>query len=142
MVGRMACFSVDEALKNHGSLLNREDFIGENGKVDMKKVVMELNKIAKDKKIVKIDNELREKLAELEHKQWLEWVDKIKETLVAVRESILQDETEEAIDIIQRRIFLWLQYERPYNQLSEEEKDLDKIWADKIIKVITKEVKR
>jgi len=47
MAGRMAGFSVDKALKNQKSLVNREDYIDENGKVDMKKLMEELNKISK-----------------------------------------------------------------------------------------------
>ena len=47
MVGRMAGFSIKEALGNRKDLLNKSDFIDENGKVDYKKAVKELNKISR-----------------------------------------------------------------------------------------------
>ena len=63
--------------------------------------------------------ELIEKLAELEHEQWLRWSQS-----VASREN-LSDKT------FNRWRLLWKEYEN----LSEEEKKSDRVWARKVLKV-------
>jgi len=66
---------------------------------------------------------LREKLAELEHKQWSHWT---KYLLLEKHD----DKDRER----------WLvQMNTEYNDLSEREKDSDRKWADKVIKLIKKE---
>lgn len=47
MVGRMAGFSIKEALDNRKDLLNKNDYIDKNGKVDYKKAVKELSRISR-----------------------------------------------------------------------------------------------
>jgi hypothetical protein len=64
---------------------------------------------------------LRERIAELEHKQWSHWTKYILEN----------------IDL--ENITRWkLQTETPYDQLSEDEKDNDRVWADKVLEVLLK----
>jgi len=85
-----------------------------------------------------MNNKLREKLAELEHKQWIEWSAKIEEKLIEIRNYILHNENEKAFGALQEKINSWTENRRPYNILSEEEKNMDRVWADKIIKLIDK----
>lgn len=47
MAMRVAGFSISDALSERQSLLNKSDFIDENGKVDYKRLVKELNKIGR-----------------------------------------------------------------------------------------------
>lgn len=60
---------------------------------------------------------LREKLAELEHDQWIAWSKNIAET-----ENITPARR-------QRWEKLWI----PYNMLTEAQKDQDREWADKVL---------
>jgi hypothetical protein len=69
--------------------------------------------------MVKITKEQREKLAALEHDQWGHWT-----------EYMLNNLTQE-------NIIRWRkQIRTPYNRLTEKEKDSDRVWADKVIKII------
>ncbi len=47
MAVRMAGFSVSDAIRESQGLLNKSDFIDENGKIDYKRLVEELNKISR-----------------------------------------------------------------------------------------------
>ncbi len=67
-------------------------------------------------------DELREQLAELEHVQWATWTKYFIENLTPIN-----------IERWQRQI------ETPYKELTEKEKDSDREWADKIIKLLEKE---
>lgn len=62
----------------------------------------------------------REKLAALEHDQWVKWSQQIAKT-----ENISAD-----------RLTRWKKLWIPYSQLSESYKDDDRKWADKVIKII------
>ena len=66
------------------------------------------------------DDELREKLAELEHKQWMCWA-----------KDIMKQEK-----ISKKKIIRWKKCMIPYKKLSEEMKDFDRKWADVIISII------
>ena len=61
----------------------------------------------------------REKLADLEHRQWAHWT-----------EYMLNNLTPENIKRWKEQI------ETPYQMLTEKEKDSDREWADKVIKII------
>jgi len=66
--------------------------------------------------------ELREELAELEHKQWESWSKYTADQLIYKRvkpEELLEK---------------WHKNWNPYSELTEEEKDKDRIWADKVLK--------
>ncbi|MEA3430169.1 MAG: hypothetical protein U9R08_02770 [Nanoarchaeota archaeon] len=68
--------------------------------------------------------ESREKLADLEHQQWVHWTDYMLKNLTS--------ENQER----------WMrQIETNYKALSEKEKDSDREWADKSIKEILKTIK-
>ena len=59
--------------------------------------------------------EIREEIAELEHKQWVAW-----------SKSLAKAEHLD-YDRLERWMKLWI----PYAELTEEQKDQDRIWADK-----------
>jgi len=65
---------------------------------------------------------LREKLAELEHKQWMHWAKNILDT-----ENISKER--------KRR---WKKYFCDYKDLPEDIKDQDRIWADKVLETFKK----
>jgi hypothetical protein len=68
------------------------------------------------------DNQLREKLASLEHAQWAHWARYL------IESGYLTDET---------KVAQWgRQINTPYEELSEAEKELDREWADKVIEVL------
>ena len=66
------------------------------------------------------ENSLREKLAEIEHNQWVSW-----SKAIAEKENLSPER-------IERWKKLWV----PYGELPEEAKELDREWADKAIGVI------
>ncbi len=68
-------------------------------------------------KVQRTRPELREALAELEHEQWIEWAKNL-----IKRESLSLE-----------RIERWNKLMIPYSQLTEEQKDQDRIWADKCL---------
>ncbi len=65
---------------------------------------------------------LRERLADLEHQQWAHWT-----------KYMLDNLTPENIERWRRQI------ETDYSQLTEQEKDSDREWAGKVIKLIDEE---
>jgi hypothetical protein len=72
---------------------------------------------------LKYASDIREELADLEHKQWMEWA-----------KSIMKSE-----DISKERAERWKkECFKPYSKLSEEMKDMDREWADKVLKIVNK----
>lgn len=65
-------------------------------------------------------NELRERLAELEHEQWSYWADSIMAT-----EPLSQTRKER-----------WTTFLVPYVELAEEIKEHDRVWADKVLAIM------
>lgn len=63
-------------------------------------------------------DELVEKLAELEHEQWMEWSKSV------------------AGEVSDSRISRWELYWVPYDELSEAVKEQDRIWARKVLKIL------
>ena len=62
---------------------------------------------------------MREKFAELEHKQWASWTEYFLENNNAINRAIWRRQTK-----------------TPYRELSDEEKNSDREWADKVIEKI------
>lgn len=62
-----------------------------------------------------------EELAELEHEQWMYWAKDILKT---------EDITEERAKRWEKESF------KPYKNLTEEQKDMDREWARKVLKII------
>ena len=63
---------------------------------------------------------LLEKLAELEHEQWVKW-----STTIAEKEEISKE-----------RLERWKKFWIPYSELDEETKEYDRKWARKIIEIL------
>lgn len=63
----------------------------------------------------------REAIAEIEHEQWIAWSKNIADTE----------------NITPTRLERWKELWRPYDELTEAEKDQDREWADKVIATIT-----
>ena len=65
---------------------------------------------------------LREKLARLEHEQWMSWA-----------LTLLEEE-----QLSQTRAERWKMFLVPYDELPEFVKEFDREWADKVLAVINK----
>jgi len=70
--------------------------------------------------IIKEEDTLREELAALEHEQWMAWA---------------KDVSEE--QNVSARKEKWKKLFIPYEELSEEDKDKDREWADKVLEIIS-----
>ena len=71
---------------------------------------------------MKVKRKILEDLAALEHDQWVQWAKDIAETE----------------DITPERVEKWKKLFVPYSKLSEEDKDKDREWAVKVLKIIAK----
>lgn len=67
-------------------------------------------------------SDIREKLAELEHEQWVKW------------SSELVDKEKLSTERVERWKTMWI----PYDKLTDEQKDQDREWADKVLAVFNK----
>jgi hypothetical protein len=66
---------------------------------------------------------LLEELAALEHDQWIAW-----------SQDIAQTE-----QITPARLFRWQELWKPYATLTEEQKDQDREWAEKVLEILRRE---
>ena len=69
---------------------------------------------------------LMERLADLEHKQWIAWSKQVAKT-----------ETNLSRDRLQRWSKLWIWYE----YLLEKDKKADRVWAKKVLKLVDEHLK-
>lgn len=69
--------------------------------------------------------EKREELADLEHQQWMAWTQHI------------AGEWEDYLPV--ELLVKWEKNWKPYSDLTEEEKDKDRKWADKALQTLTQE---
>jgi hypothetical protein len=67
------------------------------------------------------EKSMLEKLAEIEHEQWMTWA------------TALQDE------VSPERKYKWKKVMIPYKDLTEEDKEKDREWARKIMEVVNKQ---
>lgn len=63
---------------------------------------------------------IREKLAELEHEQWIKWAT-----------SLMESE-----NLSPERVERWKRYMVPYSELDEKTKDYDRKWADMVLEIV------
>jgi len=75
-----------------------------------------------EKEVVEMILTLREELSDLEHQQWESWSRYVANDLLKINK----------LAVIERWRINWI----PYSELNEKTKDSDRIWADKIIKLI------
>ena len=87
-----------------------------------------------------------EKLAEAEHVQWCEWASVLSEELSSLVEIIdkhcddLSEEEQAFVLNVKDRLDRWDNYMVDYSQLSEEDKDKDRVYARKIISIVNEEL--
>lgn len=81
-------------------------------------------------------DKIREKLAELEHKQWVHWWN--------YQNKKLRNITNMSMDEWYKQQDIYKQWKRlaqtPYSQLTEKEKESDRKWADKVLVIFNKVV--
>lgn len=65
-----------------------------------------------------MDEDTLEVLAELEHEQWMSWARSVQHEVSPVR------------------YYRWQQYMRPYAQLPDDVKELDREWARRVLRVL------
>ena len=78
-------------------------------------------------------NELREWLSNKEHEQWMHWSKYVAEELKEIERHFVHGRANEVLRlllIIQKK---WEASWKPYSELSEDMKDRDRVWADKIL---------
>lgn len=68
--------------------------------------------------LVDIDEDVIEKLAALEHEQWIKWSQEV------------------GTEVSAKRKARWSKYWVPYAELTEEVKEHDRVWARKVAKII------
>jgi hypothetical protein len=73
--------------------------------------------------IKKEDNNLKERLAALEHEQWMQWAKELLE-----KENISPERAER-----------WKKFFVPYNQLPDDAKEDDREWAENVIAIVENE---
>lgn len=78
-------------------------------------------------------HKLREWLSEQEHIQWEFWSKEISKELQEIKVLCYAGKTKEAIQKINYRLNRWEKFWKPYNKLTQEIKEYDRVWADKIL---------
>ena len=81
-----------------------------------------------------------EELSDLEHQQWIYWSKSLAGELKDIRQKL-----DEAMDInsvvkqIDVRLEKWVKNWKPYDELTEDVKEFDRIWARKIIDIMRRD---
>jgi hypothetical protein len=92
-----------------------------------------------------MNEDILEKLAKAEHDQWCDWAGVISKELYSLVEIIeksdedLSDEDKEFVLSIKDRLTRWDKYMVDYSELSEEDKEKDRVYARKIISLFNEE---
>ena len=80
--------------------------------------------------------ELIERLAELEHKQWVEWSKNIAPELVELRDAASLLLVNDALSFkTSERLQRWNSFWVPYNGLNEKTKEQDRVWARRVLQI-------
>lgn len=87
-------------------------------------------------------DKLRERLADLEHQQWVHWSESLLDQLFAYD---FENQCGPSDELVMQRLRAkhkkWLfNYWKPYNQLNEKSKESDREWANKALKIFGEEV--
>ncbi len=92
-----------------------------------------------------MDEEIMEKLSELEHEQWCEWAEVLSVELSALVKIIdehnmdLNEDEREFVFKVKDRLNRWEKLMVSYSDLPDEEKDKDRVYAHKICAVFNQE---
>lgn len=82
------------------------------------------------------EEELIEKIAEIEREQWMEWSKSTIQELMGGP----HDTKKIVAERVEEKHHEWLQYWKDYSELSEEVKDKDREWARKVLEVVKEEI--
>lgn len=89
-----------------------------------------------------MDEDILEKLAGIEHKQWCEWSSSISKEIFPLFnmldkfEDDLTDDEKSAISQIKDKLARWDNLNVDYSELSEDEKEKDRVYARKVLLLI------
>lgn len=86
-----------------------------------------------------IREEVIEALAELEHEQWEEWskhIARVLKEILGLFSTNYMSNLPRIEQIMRGQIRSWEQSWIPYAELSEENKGLDRVWAEKTLKAV------
>jgi hypothetical protein len=78
-------------------------------------------------------HKLREHLADIEHQQWMVWSKALAEELRLINLDCYREDFIVIKNRIKTRLEQWQKNWKPYKKLSEDVKEFDREWADKII---------
>ncbi len=78
-------------------------------------------------------NPIIEQYAEIEHEQWMQWTKAINKELKQIKEAIIKEKNQEAIEKLNKIINRWEKNHKPYKELPEEEKQKDREQAKPVI---------
>jgi hypothetical protein len=95
------------------------------------------NKLEKLKQAQIPKAEMLEVLAELEHEQWMHWSKATLENL----KKMDSDEPDAYLNACFWFEDRWSRNWKPYNELSEETKEFDRIWARKVLEILERKPK-
>lgn len=79
---------------------------------------------------------LIEKLAELEHNQWMDWSKSVGPELMQIKFIIKQKKYKKSIILLRNIMLRWILNWIPYNDLSDKMKEKDRKYARKIISLL------
>lgn len=88
-----------------------------------------------------MDEDIFEKLAELEHEQWCDWASVISREISSLLDIIdksdadLTEDDKQAIFNSRDRLTRWEKLMIPYSDLPEDEKDKDRVYVKKIFSI-------
>lgn len=90
-----------------------------------------------------MDEDILEKLADLEHVQWCEWAGTLSKELSGLLEIIdkldcesLDEEDKSFVAHVRDRLERWDKLMVPYSELSEESKEQDRVYARKSLEIV------
>ena len=89
-----------------------------------------------------MDEDLLEKLSDLEHKQWCEWSSAISKEISALIDILdrfeddLTDEDKAIISKTKDRLVRWESLQIDYSELSEDVKEQDRVYARKTLSLL------
>lgn len=89
-----------------------------------------------------MDNDILEKLSDLEHRQWCEWSSSVSKEISSLNsildrfEDDLTDDEKLTVSKIKDKLARWDNLQINYSELSENEKEKDRVYAKKVLSII------
>ena len=83
------------------------------------------------------DKELLEKIADIQHVAWMSWSKNLATELKEIKQKLNESQDPiSAFKQIDDRLERWQINWKSYSELDEKTKELDRIWAKKVLKII------